>query len=79
MATSLVCNKESDGDGCKSNGDKGDGQATAMRAMAIVMATVKAKTWVMVMVMRLVGNKEGKGEGGKGGGDDSEGGRQQRR
>ncbi len=42
--------------------------------MAITM--VKVMTLAMVMVMRLVGNKEGKGESSKGNGD--EGGRQQR-
>ncbi len=34
------------------------------------MVTAKATTWVMVMVTRLAGNKEGKGEGGKGNADD---------
>ena len=61
------------GDGGKSNGDedkvvgqatasngKGGRQLTATRAMAMVTAT----TWVMAMMMRLAGNKEGKGEGG---------------
>ncbi len=38
------------------------------------MVTAKATTWVMVMVTRLTGNKEGKGKGGKGNGDDNEGG-----
>jgi hypothetical protein len=38
------------------------------------MGTAKATTWVMVMVTRLTGNKEGKGKGGKGDGDDDEGG-----
>ncbi len=44
-----------------SNGDKGDGRATATRAMVTAMATAKATTWVMVMVTRLTGNKEGMG------------------
>ncbi len=43
---------------------------TATRAMA----KVTAATWVMVMVTRLAGNKEGKGEGGKGNGEGDEGG-----
>jgi hypothetical protein len=33
LATRVACNKEGDGDGGKSNGDEGSGQATAMRAM----------------------------------------------
>ncbi len=44
----------------------------------MAMATVEATTWVMVMVARLAGNKEGKGDGGKGGGDYNEGGGQRR-
>jgi uncharacterized membrane protein YgcG len=57
--------------------------ATATRAMAtrvmgkqqrrgqlMAMVTAKATTWVIVMVTRLAGNKEGKGKGGKGDGDD---------
>jgi hypothetical protein len=59
-----------------SNGDEGDWQATATRAMVTVMATAKATTWVMVMVTRLTGDEEGKGKGGKGDGDDDEGGAQ---
>ena len=35
---------------------------------------VTAMTWVMAMVTRLAGDKEGKGEGGKGDGDGDEGG-----
>ncbi len=35
-------------------------------------------TWAMGMVMRLAGNKEGKGEGRKGNCDSNEGGGQQR-
>ncbi len=34
------------------------------------MVMAKATTWVMVMVTRLAGNKEGKGEGSKGDADD---------
>ncbi len=40
------------------------------------MATTKVTTWVMVMVTRLAGDKEGKGKGGKGDGDEDEGGAQ---
>ncbi len=78
MATRVACNEEGDGGGYKSNGDKGDGRATATRGMVTAMAMVKAKatTWVMVMVTRLAGNKEGKGKGSKGDGDDNEGGTQ---
>ena len=43
---------------------------TATRAMATVTAT----TWVMGMMTRLAGDKEGKGEGGKGNGNGDEGG-----
>ena len=32
--TRLACNKEGNGDGGKSDGDEGGGQASAMRAMA---------------------------------------------
>jgi len=35
---------------------------------------VTATTWLMVMVMRLAGDEEGKGEGGKGDGNSDEGG-----
>ncbi len=35
---------------------------------------VTATAWVMAMVTRLAGDKEGKGEGGKGNGDDEGGG-----
>ncbi len=74
MATRVACDKEGDGNGYKSNGDEGDGRATATRAMVTAMVTVKATTWMMVMVTRLAGNKKGKGKGGKGDGDDNEGG-----
>jgi hypothetical protein len=46
----------------------------AKRMMA--MATAMAAMWAIVMAIRLVRNKEGKGEGGKGIGDGDEGGRQ---
>ncbi len=48
VATKVSCNKEGGGDGGKSDGDEGGGQATAT-----------AMTWVMVMAMRLAGNEEG--------------------
>ena len=72
LATRVECDEESDGFGSKSNGDKCGRQLTATMAMAMVTATM----WVMAMVTRLAGNKEGKGEGGKGVGDGDEGGRQ---
>jgi hypothetical protein len=46
MATKVSCNKESGGDGGKSDGNEGGGQAT-----------VTATMWVMAMVTRLVGNE----------------------
>jgi hypothetical protein len=66
----VECNKESNGFGSTSNGDKGGRQSTATRAMAMVMAT----TWAMVRAARLAGNEEGKGKGGKDKGDGDEGG-----
>ncbi len=74
LATRVACDKEGDGNGYKSNGDEGDGQAMVTRAMVKAITTAKATTWVMVMVTRLAGDEEGKGEGGKGDGDDDEGG-----
>ena len=68
------CDEESDGFGGKSDGNEGGRRLTATR----VMATVTATTWVIAMVTRLAGNKEGKGEGGKGDGDGDEGGGQRR-
>ncbi len=73
MARRVACDKEGNGDGYKSNGDKGDRQATATRAMVMAMVMAKGVTWVMVMVTRLAGDKEGKGEGSKDNGDDDEG------
>jgi hypothetical protein len=73
LATRVACNKESDGNSCKSDGNEDAGRVMATRAMATVMVTAKAMMWVMVMAMRLVGNEKGKGEGGKGDGDDDEG------
>ena len=74
LVTWVACDEEGDGDCYKSDGDKGDGQATVTGVMVTAMVTAKATTWVMVMVTRLTGNEEGKGEGGKGDGDDDEGG-----
>ncbi len=74
LATRVACDEEGNGNGYTSDGNKGDGQAVATRAMVTAMVMVKAKPWVMVMVTRLMGDKEGKGEGSKGDGDDDEGG-----
>ena len=74
LATRVECDKESNGFGGKSDGNKGDRQLTATRVMA--MAT--AATWVMVMATRLAGDEEGKSEGGKGDGDGDKGGGQRR-
>ena len=74
LATRVECDKESNGFGGKSNGNEGGRRLTATR----VMSTAMAMTWVMVMVTRLAGNKEGKGEGGKGDGGGDDGGRRQR-
>jgi hypothetical protein len=60
-ATRVVCNEEGNDNGYKSNGNKGDGQATATRAMATAMVMAKVMMWVMVMVTRLAGDKKGKG------------------
>ncbi len=48
----------------------GDRRAMATRAMARAMATM----WAMATVMRLAGDKEGKGNGGKGDGNGNDGG-----
>ncbi len=56
LVTRVACNEEGVGDGYKSDGDEGDGRATATRAMVTAMATAKTTTWVMVMVTRLAGN-----------------------
>ncbi len=55
LATRVECDKESDGFGGKSDGNEGGRRLTATRAMATSTAT----TWVMVMVTRLAGDKEG--------------------
>jgi hypothetical protein len=47
-----------------------------MRPAAVTMARVTR--WVMVMVMRLAGDKEGKGEGDKGKCNGNEGGGHER-
>ena len=72
LATRVECDKESDGFGGKSNGNKGGRRLTATRAMAMVTATM----WLMAMMTRLTGNEEGNGEGGKGDGNGDEGGKQ---
>ena len=56
LATRVECDKESDGFGGKSDGNEGGRRLTATRAMAMVTET----KWVMVMVTRLAGNKEGR-------------------
>ncbi len=53
VATKVSCNKEGGGDGGKSDGDEGSGQAT-----------VTATTWAMAAAMRLAGDEEGKCKGG---------------
>ncbi len=63
VATNVSCNEEGGGDGGKSDGDEGGGQA---------MATVTM--WAMAAAMRLVGNKGGKCKGGKFNSDGNEGG-----
>ncbi len=62
VATKVACNEEGGGDGSKSNGDKGGGQATATMM-----------TWAMTMATRLAGNEEGKCKGSKGNCDGNEG------
>jgi hypothetical protein len=74
LATRVVCNKEGNGNGGKSDGNKGDGQLMATR----VIAMAKTTPWMMAMATRLAGDIEGKGKGGNGKGDNNEGGRQQR-
>ena len=56
LVTRVECHEESDGFGGKSNGNEGGRQLTATR----VMATATETKWVMVMVTRLAGNKEGR-------------------
>jgi hypothetical protein len=51
LATRVACNKKGNGEGGKSDGSKGDGQATT-----------KAITWG-ITATRLASNKEGKGKG----------------
>jgi hypothetical protein len=71
----LTGDEMGNGDDGKSDGNnnKVGGQATASNGeggrrltATMVMVAVTATTWVMAMVTRLAGNKEGKGEGGKG-------------
>ena len=70
LATRVEFDEESDGFGGKSDGNEGGRRLMVTRVMAMVMVTM----WLMVTVMRLVGDEEGKGEGGKGDGDGDEGG-----
>ncbi len=42
LVARVACDEEGDGDGYKSDGDEGDGRATATRAMVTAMATTKA-------------------------------------
>jgi hypothetical protein len=76
LATRVAWDEEGDGDGGKSNGNKGGGCAMVTRAIATVMAT--STTWVMVTTIRLAGNTEGKGRGSKSNGNGNEGGGRQR-
>jgi hypothetical protein len=73
-ATRVVCNKEGNSNGGKSNGNEGDKRAMATRAIE----TAKETMWAMAIGTRLAGNKEGKGKGrgGKGnvGGSTNKGG-----
>jgi hypothetical protein len=62
IATKVLCNIEGGGNGGKSDGGKGGGQA---------MAT--ATIWVMATETRLAGDKEGKCKDGKGNGNGNEG------
>ncbi len=63
VATKVLCNEEGGGDGSKSDGNKGGGQAME-----------RATTWVMEVATRLAGDKEGKCKSGKGNCDNDEGG-----
>ena len=55
LATRVECDEESDGFGCKSDGNEGGRRLTVIRAMVTATAT----KWVMVMVTRLAGDEEG--------------------
>jgi hypothetical protein len=61
LTVRVGCDEEGNCNGYKSDGNEGDGQVMATRAMVTVMATAKATTCVMLMVTRMAGNKEGKG------------------
>jgi len=60
LVSRVECNKQSNGVGSKSNGNTG-GRRLMVTSRAMAMVT--AMTWVMVMVTRLEGDKEGKGKG----------------
>ncbi len=58
LATRVACNEESDGNGYKCDGkNKGDGRATATRAMVTAMATAKATMWLILMVTMIAGKE----------------------
>jgi hypothetical protein len=58
LATRVECDKEGNGFGSKSNGNKGGGQATVIRAMAMV----RAMTWAMATVTRVAGEQQQQGQ-----------------
>ena len=62
VVTKVSCNEKGGGDGGKSNGDEGGGQATATATM-----------WAMVTETRPAGNKGGKCKGGNSYGNSDEG------
>ncbi len=63
LATRVACYKVGDGNSNDGDGNKGDMQVTAMRVMMMATVMAMATTWVMALVMRLAGDKEGKGNG----------------
>jgi hypothetical protein len=52
-ATRVECNKEGNGFGGKSDGDKGGGRAMATRVMAMVTVIM----WAMMTAARVTGDK----------------------
>jgi hypothetical protein len=54
LATRVACDEEGDGDGVKSNGYKGDGQATATRVMAKVKAMMTTTAVVVAEVAMVI-------------------------
>jgi hypothetical protein len=71
LATRVESDKEGDGFGNKSDGDKGGEQAMAIMATATVMEA----TWAMAMATRVVCEKDGNCNSGKSNGNGDEGGR----